>query len=99
METCRILTPADIGWLMHSSDKLACLNAPRFGGWHPDFTPDNSRQAILAFKVDVDTGIQAETFREADFDFAQQHLRMLSGLYGALRPLDPQQALRPAMGR
>lgn len=98
METCRKLTPADIGSLMHISDKLAGLNAARFGEWQPDFTPDNARQAILAFKGDVYTGMQAETFSEADFDFAQQHLRMLSGLYGVLRPLDLMQPYRLEMG-
>jgi cytoplasmic iron level regulating protein YaaA (DUF328/UPF0246 family) len=63
-----------------------------FHDWQPDFT-DNARQAILAFKGDVYTGLQAETFSEADFDFAQQHLRMLSGLYGVLRPLDLMQPI------
>ncbi len=60
--------------------------------------PDNARQAILAFKGDVYTGLQAEDFSEADFDFAQQHLRMLSGLYGVLRPLDLMQPYRLEMG-
>lgn len=54
--------------------------------------------AILAFKGDVYTGLQAETFNDADFDFAQQHLRMLSGLYGVLRPLDLMQPYRLEMG-
>lgn len=54
--------------------------------------------AILAFKGDVYTGLQAETFSEDDFDFAQQHLRMLSGLYGVLRPLDLMQPYRLEMG-
>lgn len=94
----RRLSPADIGSLMHISDKLAVLNAERFNDWQPDFTPDNARQAILAFKGDVYTGLQAETFSEAAFDFAQQHLRMLSGLYGLLRPLDLMQAYRLEMG-
>lgn len=94
----RKLSPADIGSLMHISDKLAVLNAQRFNDWQPDFTPDNARQAILAFKGDVYTGLQAETFSEKEFDFAQQHLRMLSGLYGLLRPLDLMQAYRLEMG-
>ncbi|WP_455812460.1 peroxide stress protein YaaA [Pseudomonas graminis] len=94
----RQLSPADIGSLMHISDKLAVLNAERFNDWQPDFTPDNARQAILAFKGDVYTGLQAETFSDAAFDFAQQHLRMLSGLYGLLRPLDLMQAYRLEMG-
>ncbi len=94
----RQLSPAQIGSLMQISDKLALLNAERFNDWHPDFTPDNARQAILAFKGDVYTGLQAETFSEDDFDFAQKHLRMLSGLYGVLRPLDLMQPYRLEMG-
>ncbi|HDG1678490.1 peroxide stress protein YaaA [Kluyvera ascorbata] len=94
----RKLSAPEIKALMGISDKLADLNATRFHDWHPDFTPDNARQAILAFKGDVYTGLQAETFSEADFDFAQQHLRMLSGLYGVLRPLDLMQPYRLEMG-
>lgn len=94
----RKLSAPHIKALMGISDKLADLNATRFHDWHPDFTPDNARQAILAFKGDVYTGLQAETFSEADFDFAQQHLRMLSGLYGVLRPLDLMQPYRLEMG-
>ncbi|CAX54468.1 peroxide stress protein YaaA [Erwinia pyrifoliae] len=94
----RKLSPANIASLMHISDKLAVLNAERFNDWQPDFTPDNARQAILAFKGDVYTGLQAENFSEDDFTFAQQHLRMLSGLYGLLRPLDLMQAYRLEMG-
>ncbi|MDL2424808.1 peroxide stress protein YaaA, partial [Pseudomonas sp. BAgro211] len=78
--------------------KLAGLNAARFGSWHPDFTPANAKQALLAFKGDVYTGMQAEDFSEDDFDFAQRHLRMLSGLYGVLRPLDLMQPYRLEMG-
>ncbi|MEQ4922654.1 peroxide stress protein YaaA [Proteus hauseri] len=95
---CRKLSPDNIASLMKISDKLAGLNAARFGEWHPDFTPDNARQAILAFKGDVYTGMQAENFSEDDFQFAQQHLRMLSGLYGVLRPLDLMQPYRLEMG-
>ncbi|MDR7343307.1 cytoplasmic iron level regulating protein YaaA (DUF328/UPF0246 family) [Pantoea alhagi] len=98
INVARDLSPAQIASLMSISDKLALLNAQRFNDWQPDFTPDNARQAILAFKGDVYTGLQAETFSEADFDFAQQHLRMLSGLYGLLRPLDLMQPYRLEMG-
>lgn len=98
IEIARQLTPAQIGSLMSISDKLAELNANRFNDWHPPFTPENARQAILAFKGDVYTGLQAETFNEKEFDFAQQHLRMLSGLYGLLRPLDLMQPYRLEMG-
>ncbi len=94
----RKLTPPQISTLMRISDKLAGINAARFHDWQPDFTPENARQAILAFKGDVYTGLQAETFSEDDFDFAQQHLRMLSGLYGVLRPLDLMQPYRLEMG-
>ncbi|EPL0662039.1 peroxide stress protein YaaA [Proteus mirabilis] len=96
---CRKLSSSDIASLMKISDKLAGLNAARFGEWQPDFTPDNARQAILAFKGDVYTGMQAaELFTDDDFQFAQQHLRILSGLYGVLRPLDLMQPYRLEMG-
>ncbi|QTL40468.1 peroxide stress protein YaaA [Xenorhabdus budapestensis] len=98
IDICRTLTPAQISSLMGISDKLAGLNAARFGEWKPDFTPENARQALLAFKGDVYTGMQAETFSDADFDFAQTHLRILSGLYGVLRPLDLMQPYRLEMG-
>ncbi|SDG85783.1 hypothetical protein SAMN05216603_10439 [Pseudomonas benzenivorans] len=94
----RDFTPAQIAELMHLSDQLAALNAARFGSWTPTFTPHNAKQALLAFKGDVYTGLNAEDFSEDDFDFAQQHLRMLSGLYGVLRPLDLMQAYRLEMG-
>ena len=96
---CRKLSSSDIASLMKISDKLAGLNAARFGEWQPDFTPDNARQAILAFKGDVYTGMQAaELFTDDDFQFAQKHLRILSGLYGVLRPLDLMQPYRLEMG-
>ncbi|PIJ50281.1 peroxide stress protein YaaA [Erwinia sp. OLTSP20] len=98
IKVARRLTPAEIASLMHISDKLALLNANRFNDWQPDFSPENARQAVLAFKGDVYTGLQAETFSDDDFDFAQQHLRMLSGLYGVLRPLDLMQPYRLEMG-
>ncbi|MDF2784683.1 MAG: hypothetical protein K0S95_1218 [Pantoea eucrina] len=98
IDVARALSPADIASLMRISDKLAHLNAERFNQWQPHFTPENARPAILAFKGDVYTGLQAERFSEADFDFAQQHLRMLSGLYGLLRPLDLMQPYRLEMG-
>ncbi|MBU3825767.1 MAG: peroxide stress protein YaaA [Candidatus Oceanisphaera merdipullorum] len=98
IERARQLTPTDIGQLMKISDKLAGLNAARFVDWQPDFTPDNAKQALLAFKGDVYTGLDAESLSAKDFEFAQQHLRMLSGLYGLLRPLDLMQAYRLEMG-
>jgi hypothetical protein len=94
----RDFTPMQVAELMHLSDKLAGLNAARFGSWSKTFTPANAKQALLAFKGDVYTGLNAEDFSEADFDFAQTHLRMLSGLYGVLRPLDLMQPYRLEMG-
>ena len=94
----RELTPAQISELMHLSDKLAGLNAARFGSWTPAFTAKNAKQALLAFKGDVYTGLAAETLSETDLDYAQQNLRMLSGLYGLLRPLDLMQPYRLEMG-
>lgn len=98
IEVARELTPVETGALMSISDKLADLNVGRFQNWQPPFTLENARQAILAFKGDVYSGLQAETFSEQDFSFAQQHLRMLSGLYGLLRPLDLMQPYRLEMG-
>lgn len=98
IKECQKLSPNDIASLMKISDKLAGLNAARFGEWQPHFTPENARQAILAFKGDVYTGMQAETFSDDDFTFAQTHLRILSGLYGVLRPLDLMQPYRLEMG-
>ncbi|UBH28659.1 peroxide stress protein YaaA [Aeromonas enteropelogenes] len=94
----RQLSPDQIASLMKISDKLAGLNAARFAEWQPAFTPDNARQALLAFKGDVYTGLAVEDFSDEDFEFAQQHLRMLSGLYGVLRPLDLMMAYRLEMG-
>ncbi|GAA5647184.1 MULTISPECIES: peroxide stress protein YaaA [Vibrio] len=98
IEECRKLTPADVSALMKVSDKIAGLNVARFAEWSPTFTPDNSRQAILAFKGDVYTGLDAQTLSDADFEYAQKHLRMLSGLYGLLKPLDLMQPYRLEMG-
>ncbi|WP_150302838.1 peroxide stress protein YaaA [Pseudomonas saliphila] len=88
----------DIAELMKLSDKLAALNVARYGSWAEKFTAKNSKQALLAFKGDVYTGLAAEDFSKADFEFAQKHLRMLSGLYGLLRPLDRMQPYRLEMG-
>lgn len=92
------LSPAQLASLMKISDKLAHLNVERFNSWQPEFNLQNSRPAILAFKGDVYTGLQAEQFNQQDLDFAQQHLRILSGLYGLLKPLDLMQPYRLEMG-
>jgi cytoplasmic iron level regulating protein YaaA (DUF328/UPF0246 family) len=99
MKKCKTLTPADISSLMAISDKLAGLNAARFGEWATPFTPENARQAVLAFNGDVYNGLDAKSFSEDDFTFAQQHMRILSGLYGLLKPLDLMQAYRLEMGK
>lgn len=98
IDVCRKLTPADVASLMKVSDKIADLNVGRFQEWSETFTTENSRQAILAFKGDVYTGLEAETLSDADFEYAQKHLRMLSGLYGLLKPLDLMQPYRLEMG-
>ncbi len=94
----RDLSPADVSGLMSISDKLGLLNFDRFQAWNTPFTADNAKQAALAFKGDVYTGLNAETFSAKDFTFAQKHLRILSGLYGLLRPLDYIQPYRLEMG-
>lgn len=99
IKKCKTLTPADISSLMSISDKLAGLNTARFGEWATPFTPENARQAILAFNGDVYAGLDANSFNDDDFAFAQQHMRILSGLYGLLRPLDLMQAYRLEMGK
>lgn len=98
VDILRDCTPARLAELMQLSDKLAGLNAVRFDSWQTPFTPDNAKQAILAFKGDVYTGMDADRFSEDDFQFAQRHLRILSGLYGVLRPLDLMQPYRLEMG-
>lgn len=91
-------SPADLAKLMSLSDKLAGLNVARFAQWQPDFTPENAKQALLAFKGDVYTGLDADSLSEAELGYAQKHLRILSGLYAVLRPLDLMQAYRLEMG-
>ncbi|AKX52592.1 peroxide stress protein YaaA [Thiopseudomonas alkaliphila] len=98
IEQLKQLTPQAIAQLMKISDKLAGLNAARFSDWQPKFTPENAKQAILAFKGDVYSGLDADSFSQTDFNFAQQHLRILSGLYGLLKPLDLMQPYRLEMG-
>jgi len=94
----RQLQPHDIASLMKVSDKIAGLNFERYQNWDKKFTVKNAKQSVLAFKGDVYTGLDAESFSAKDFSFAQKHLRVLSGLYGLLRPLDLMQAYRLEMG-
>ena len=98
IERCLELSSDQIATLMKLSDKLAGLNAARFGEWSLPFTPENSRQAVLAFNGDVYSGLDAASFDTQDFDFSQKHFRILSGLYGLLKPLDLMQAYRLEMG-
>jgi len=94
----RKLSPADIAKLMDLSDTLAFLNFNRFADWSQPFTPENAKQAVLAFDGDVYDGLAAKTLSAADLAFAQRHVRILSGLYGILRPLDLMQPYRLEMG-
>lgn len=92
-------SPEQIGDLMHVSASLAELNFERFQEWHRPFTPENARPALLAFNGDVYIGLDAaQSFGERDFTHAQKTLRILSGLYGVLRPLDLMQPYRLEMG-
>ncbi|MBC3767815.1 peroxide stress protein YaaA [Neptunicella marina] len=99
IDVCRELSPQQISSLMSISDKLAALNAARFASWSLPFTADNAKQAILAFNGDVYAGLEATNFSEEDFAQAQNQLRILSGLYGLLRPLDLMQPYRLEMGK
>jgi len=98
IEICRQLSPQDLSSLMSISDKLAGLNAARFAEWTKSHNEKNSRAAIWAFKGDVYTGLDADSLSDEDVQFAQRHLRMLSGLYGLLKPLDLMQPYRLEMG-
>lgn len=88
----------EIAELMKLSDNLAELNAQRFQKWVPEFNLDNSRQAVLAFNGDVYEGLDAPSLSDKQLEWAQNHLVILSGLYGALRPLDLMQPYRLEMG-
>ena len=98
LEGLKKLSPQDVCRLMGLSDKLGALNYERFQEWSAPFNEDNARQAVLAFKGDVYQGLGADSMSEAELQWAQDHLRILSGLYGILRPLDLMQAYRLEMG-
>ncbi len=89
---------ADLKRLMKLSDNLARLNVDRYREWSTETSEQRAKQAILAFRGDVYAGMAATAFEQQDFDFAQGHLRILSGLYGVLRPLDMIQPHRLEMG-
>ena len=96
--TLREKSPQQIASLMDLSDKLASLNAARYQAWSARFSAKNARQAILAFDGDVYDGLQARQLSARDLEWAQDHLAILSGLYGVLRPLDWMQPYRLEMG-
>lgn len=98
IEVASKLSASEIASLMSVSEKIATLNADRFRDWQPEFNFANARQAIFAFKGDVYTGLDAYQLEQQDIDYAQKHLRMLSGLYGLLRPLDLMMPYRLEMG-
>ena len=98
IDVCRKLSASEIASLMKVSEKIAQLNTARFQDWQAEFNFGNARQAIFAFKGDVYTGLNAYNLEQNHLDFAQQHLRMLSGLYGLLRPLDLMMPYRLEMG-
>lgn len=98
IEQLQTISMHEIASLMKLSDNLAGLNLSRFQTWSPPFNADNAKQAVLAFNGDVYTGLDASTLNEDGFAFAQQHLRILSGLYGVLKPLDYIQPYRLEMG-
>lgn len=88
----------DLMKLMGVSEKLAALNEERYKNFKKSFGPENAKQALLAFKGDVYTKINVENFNDEDYAFAQKHLRILSGLYGLLKPMDLIQPYRLEMG-
>lgn len=93
----RKIRQQDIQQLMSVSENIAKLSADRYKSFNTPFTPKNAKQAIFAFKGDVYSGIDIEKYRDADLKYAQNHLRILSGLYGCLRPLDLIQPYRLEM--
>ncbi len=98
IERCQKLSMQDIALLMKVSNKIAGLNVARFADWQQPLTLDNAKQALFAFKGGVYTGLQAETLAPNVLSYAQAHLRILSGLYGLLKPLDLMLAYRLEMG-
>ncbi len=98
IDVLRERSPAEIAGLMSLSDPLAALNVARYAAWSRPFSERNAKQAVLAFNGDVYAGLAAATLSEADLAWAQDHLRILSGLYGVLRPLDLMQPYRLEMG-
>lgn len=98
IEVLRGLSPQQVASLMDISDPLAALNVGRYAAWSPKYSARNARQAVLAFNGDVYEGLQAQSLSRAELDWAQEHIGILSGLYGVLRPLDWMQPYRLEMG-
>ncbi|MDX1472723.1 MAG: peroxide stress protein YaaA [Reinekea sp.] len=98
IEILKTKSSADIAQLMSLSEKLATLNVERYKQWQPEMTSANSKQALFAFKGDVYTGLSADTLTKTQIKLAQRKVRILSGLYGLLRPLDAIQPYRLEMG-
>lgn len=98
IDICKQFSPAELGSLMSISDKLASLNVARFAEWQLTHNEKNAKAALFAFKGDVYTGLEAETLTPEQVEYAQHHLRMFSGLYGLLKPLDLMQPYRLEMG-
>lgn len=98
IELLRQRSPQQIAELMSLSDALSGLNVARYQAWSPKFTAKNSKQAVLAFNGDVYEGLDAKTLKADELAWAQDHIAILSGLYGVLRPLDWMQPYRLEMG-
>ena len=98
IDVLKTQSPQAIASLMDLSDKLAALNVARYQAWSPKFTAKNAKQAVLAFNGDVYEGLDAASLSVAQLEWAQQHVAILSGLYGVLRPLDWMQPYRLEMG-
>ncbi len=98
IDVLKTYSPQQVAQLMDLSDALSALNVARYAAWSPKFSAKNAKQAILAFNGDVYDGLNAATLSADDFEWAQQHVGMLSGLYGLLRPLDYMQPYRLEMG-
>ena len=98
IEVMKAKTPLQVARLMDLSDELAALNVARYAAWSKRNGAKNSRAAAFAFAGDVYEGLRADTLARADLEWAQQHVAILSGLYGVLRPLDKLQPYRLEMG-
>ena len=97
VKALRKLSKSDFSKLLKTSEKLTDLNVERYANWQTDVKKSNAKQALLAFRGDIYSGMDIYNYKIKDFDFAQKHMRILSGLYGVLRPLDLIQPYRLEM--